>query len=291
MKLKEVLEKTIHFFKEKKIEPPRLTAEILIADALKVQRVQLYLKYDTPLSQEEISLCREAVKRHALGEPVAYITGQKGFFGLDFLVGSGVLIPRPETEGLVEESLSWIKDNTFERLSILDLGAGSGCLGFSILDQCLKSSIKNITTVHLTSIEKSEQAYNYLKRNCDRLKLEEYCTLKNEDVELFLNSNEKFNIIVGNPPYIANNDPQVDPNVDKYEPHQALYSEEHGMQDLKKWSQLSVQQLTKPGLLLFEIGSQQGKAMKTFIEHLNSWSYVEILKDLSGLDRIIKAVQ
>jgi release factor glutamine methyltransferase len=105
MKLKEVLDKTTQFFKDKNIESARLDAELLLAHGLKLERIQLYLKFDQPLSEAELATCREFVRRRVLGEPVAYILGTKGFYGYSFHVNSAVLIPRPETEHVVEAAL------------------------------------------------------------------------------------------------------------------------------------------------------------------------------------------
>ena len=151
MKLKEVLDKSIQFFKDKKFESARLDAELLISHALKLERMQLYLKFDSPLTEKEVSDCREVVRRRSQGEPVAYITEEKGFYGLTFKVGPGVLIPRPETELLVEQALEFIKQNKLEAPKILDLGAGTGCIGFSIL--------KNIPQATLVCVVQSSEAF------------------------------------------------------------------------------------------------------------------------------------
>ena len=159
MKLNEVLNKSIQFFKDKKIESARLDAELLISHGLKIDRMSLYLKFDQPLTEIEISSCRELIRRRSLGEPVAYIVQEKGFYGLSFFVEHGVLVPRPETETIVDEVLAFVKKEKIENPKILDLGAGSGCIGLSIL--------KNISTAKLVAVEKSESAQNvFSKRDC-----------------------------------------------------------------------------------------------------------------------------
>lgn len=291
MKLKEVLDRSIQFFKEKKIESPRLSAELLIAEALKLERMQLYLKYETPLSEKELTVCREYIKRHSQGEPVAYITGSKGFFGEVFKVGPGVLIPRPETEGLVEEALAWVKNKNFNALQILDLGAGSGCIGFSILINLLKLKDKNFEEIHLVSVEKSARAFEYLSKNLKELKLDQYVQLIHQDVlEFFKNNNDSFDIIVANPPYIDWADSRVDKHVKEYEPHEALFAKELGMESLKSWSKACFNKVKQPGIFLLEMGFDQGTEMAVFFDVESNFSKVNIIKDLSGLDRIIKAV-
>lgn len=283
MKLKEVFEKSVQFFKDKKIESARLDAELLISHVLKVDRVQIYLKYEQPLNENEIQTCRDVIKRRAQGEPVAYITGEKGFYGEDFSVGPGVLIPRPETETIVEEALGFIKNQKIKSPKILDLGAGTGCIGFSIL--------KNCESATLVSVEKSEQAFQYLKSNQEKLNLTERCRLILDDVMLMNLSDEKFDIIVANPPYIDVNDPHTEQNVKKFEPTMALFSEEQGLSDLYAWSDKYRKLLNQPGLVMFEMGFQQGAKLKQHFESFNQFQEVKIVKDLSGLDRFIKSTQ
>ena len=283
MKLKEVFEKSVQFFKDKKYESPRLDAELLISHALKLERVQLYLKYEQPLNEAEIQTCRDAVRRRGLGEPVAYITMEKGFFGEMFAVGEGVLVPRPETELIVEEALNFIKANSIKEPKILDLGSGTGCIGFSILKNC-----ENAT---LVSVEKSEQAFKFLSMNQTKLNLADRSELILADVMGVDLSTSKFDIIVANPPYIAENDTQTEPNVKKYEPHQALFAGAEGYVALFNWSQKYKDQLNTPGLLLFEMGHLQAQKLKQHFEGFNQFSGVKVLKDLSGLDRIIMGVQ
>jgi release factor glutamine methyltransferase len=139
MKLKEVLDKTTAFFKDKKLDTPRLDAELLLSHGLKLDRIQLYMKFDQPLSDEELATCRELVRRRSQGEPVAYIQGSKEFYGFSFEVNSHVLIPRPETEHIIDEALKWATDKDRE-LKILDLGTGSGCVGLTLLKKFPQSA-------------------------------------------------------------------------------------------------------------------------------------------------------
>lgn len=281
MKLKDVFEKSVQFFKDKKIESARLDAELLLSHALKIERLQIYLKYEQPLSDEEVSRCREAVRRRSLGEPVAYIIGEKGFYGQMFSVGQGVLTPRPETEMIVEEALKFIEENKIETPQILDLGAGSGCIGFSIL--------KNNTRARLVSLERSEKAFAYLKTNQGRLQLEERSEVILSDVMKWPVENKKFDIIVANPPYIAENDVQIQTEVKKYEPSEALFALNNGLADVLAWSDRYKNNLNSKSIMLFEIGYRQAGVFKQHFESTGAFSSVEVLKDLSGLDRVIKA--
>lgn len=280
MKLKEVFEKSVQFFKDKKIETARLDAEILLSHVLKLDRLQIYLKYEQPLSESEITLCREVVRRRSQGEPVAYITGEKGFYGEMFAVGPGVLIPRPETESIVEEALAYIKLKEISNPRILDLGAGTGCIGLSILKQNVKAT--------LVSIERSPAAFTYLQKNRETLDLVSRSVVHCTDVMTF-EASEKFDIIVANPPYIDRQDPAVQESVKKFEPAEALFAAAQGYQDIANWSKKFRSYLSRPGLMLFEIGYQQGAETKRLFSEENFFSHVAILKDLAGLDRIVKA--
>jgi release factor glutamine methyltransferase len=283
MLLKEIFEKSVQFFKDKKIESARLDAELLISHALKIDRLQIYLKYEQPVAESEVQRCRDNIKRRAQGEPVAYIIGEKGFYGEMFNVGDGVLIPRPETELIVEEALAFIKSKNISSPQILDLGAGSGCIGFAIL--------KNIEGARLTSVEKSEAAFNYLKINQKKLELQDSSFLVLNDVMQFNPENEKFDVIVANPPYIAENDPQTEKNVKKFEPSSALFAADEGFKDLFNWSSKFKNDLKPNAIMLFEIGHQQGPKFKQHCDNFKQFSEIKILKDLSGLDRIVKCVQ
>lgn len=282
MKLNEVLSKTIQFFKDKKFETPRLDAELLIAHALKIPRIQLYVKFDSPLTEAEVNLCREYVKRRTAGEPIAYIIEEKGFYGHLFKVKPGVLIPRPETEMIVDDVLADFKKHPKDHVRILDLGAGTGCIGLSIL--------KHIPLAKLVTVEKSAEAFALVKENIESLELGERTEAIHADVES-LNISElgEFDYIVSNPPYIDVNDTQVEANVRKYEPSLALFADDTGLYALKTWSTKFAPSLKAEGLMLFEMGHTQGAVMKKHFSDLPKLKEVTILKDLSGLDRIIKA--
>ena len=283
MKLNEVLTKSIQFFKDKKIETARLDAEILISHALKIPRIQLYVKYDQPLGENEITTCREFVRRRSLGEPVAYITEEKGFYGLNFKIRSGVLIPRPETELIIDEVLAdHKKKSTTGIVRVLDLGSGTGCIGLSIL--------KNIPNSELVTIERSQTAFEVLTENIKSLELNDRVKAIHSDVlKVDVTPFSQFDYVVSNPPYIDQKDKETEQFVKKFEPHEALFSPDQGLSDIKSWA-TRYSHLVKPnGLMLFEIGYQQGSAVKVYFESLQKFKSVDVIKDLSGLDRIIKA--
>lgn len=283
MKLKEVLDKTTAFFKEKKFDSPRLDAELLLAHGLGIERIQIYLKFDQPLKEEELQKCRDLVRRRMAGEPVAYIVGYKDFYGLRFKVDNRVLIPRPETEHVVEEVLKWAKDKSRE-YKILDLGSGSGCIGQTLLH--------HLKLAHLTSVDISEEALQVAKQNAESLQLFERIEFVHADAEkAAAHFSEKRDIIVANPPYIDRQDIHVEENVKKFEPDLALFSSEKGLYSLKTWSSLFAHQLADKAMMAMEMGYDQGPAMKAHFESLGVFQEVRVIKDLSGHDRVIYGVK
>lgn len=280
MKLKEVLDKSTQFFKDKKLESPRLDAELLLAHALKLERIQLYLKFDQPLSDEELSACRELVRRRAQGEPVAYIMENKDFYGSTFKVNSSVLIPRPETEHLVEKVLQWVEENPQGNYNIVDLGTGSGCIGLTLL--------KKIPNSRLTAVDISEQALDVAKANAENLSVADRVDFVQADAGTMDRELGKIDILVSNPPYIASDDNDVEDNVKKFEPSTALFAKDNGLAFLRDWSSKFAPFLNEKAIVVMEMGMGQGSEMKRHFEQLKVFSKVDVVKDLSGLDRVIR---
>jgi release factor glutamine methyltransferase len=282
MKIKEVLDRTIQFFKDKKLDQARLEAEWLVAGGLNLDRVQLYMKYEQELQENEIVKLREFVKRRASGEPLAYITGTKGFYKLDFKVNQDVLIPRPETETLVEHAIEWAKKNlkNKDEIKILDLGCGSGCIGLTMAYE--------LTNAKVQLVDISEKALTIAKENSKTLEVQERCLFTLGDAaQLALQIEGQFDLILSNPPYIAPDDVEVEANVKKYEPTSALFAP-NGTSLLKSWSKLYSPKLSAPGLMMMEMGYKQGPEMQKYFEELNAFDVVQVIKDLSGHDRIIQ---
>ena len=282
MILKEVLEKTTKFFKEKNIESARLDSEMLISKALGLTRVELYMKYEQPLKQSEVELCREYVRRRILGEPVAYILGHRDFYRLNFKVDSRVLIPRPETETLVEFVLNRMRDSKRDNFEVLDLGCGSGCIGLSIA--------KHESRAHVKMLDFSFDAIEVAKINQSQLELTEATEVIMAAAMEFEPGTQKFDFIVSNPPYISKDDPNVQAEVKKFEPSSALFSGRDGFEDIFLWSQKYASYLNSGGCMIFEVGYTQGEKTKAHFESLNVFESVTIIQDFSGLDRFVVGV-
>lgn len=289
MILKEVLDKSVLFLKNKGLESPRLDAEILISFALKIDRMGVYLKFDKPLLEDELVTCRKLILERSKGIPVAYLIGQKGFYGYDFFVNNSVLVPRPETELLVEYVLEWIKTKNILNSKILDLGSGSGCIPIAIAAELIKKSNKPNS---ITSVDVSKEALAVAKKNAQDI-LKENCEIIqfiNADAFIY-QTDELFDIIVSNPPYISESDTQVQKSVRDFEPHLALFAPEEGFKCIQDWARFGVHNLKPNGLLIFEIGCLQGDKALQFFNQIQAFHSIEIIKDYSGLDRFIKAVR
>lgn len=309
VQIKDVLQKTTLFFKDKGFTSARLDTELLIADALKWERVKLYLNYEYPLSPEELANCREAVRRRATGEPVAYILGRKDFYNHSFVVNSAVLIPRPETEQIVEDSASWLRANAdIHNVRLLDLGTGSGCIGLSLLAELAAISTKAAVDANtdvpinpvplqsrLLGVDISESAVEVAKLNAANLNLSESAKFLCRDVQL-LRADEVLNVlggradvVVANPPYISPTDPAVENDVRRFEPALALFSDADGLSHIRLWAKQAGDLLRPGGFVMFEIGHEQGAAALEIFSILGFYEDVRIVKDLSGRDRFIRA--
>ncbi|MFZ4405052.1 MAG: peptide chain release factor N(5)-glutamine methyltransferase [Pseudobdellovibrionaceae bacterium] len=287
MKLQEILQKTTAFLQQKPfVDSPRLEAEMLLAHALKIKRLEIYLQYDRPLQESELDLCRNLLKRRAVGEPMAYVIGQRDFFGLTFYVSPAVLIPRPETEYLVEEALQWLNksfstEEASRPIEVLDLGCGSGCIGLAIL--------KNFANIKLTALDISAEAIKIAHTNAKNFNLEDKIDWINDSAENFLATltEKKFDLVVANPPYIDKNDSLIADDVKKYEPHLALFAENNGFSCVQNWTQNVMPFLNDKSLLLMEIGYNQKDVSMDLLKSVRTFDNIKTIQDLSGYDRII----
>lgn len=287
MMLKEILDKTTQFFKDKKIPSARLDAEILLSHGLKLKnRMDLYLKFDQPVGETELAVCRELVRRRSLHEPVAYIVGLKGFYNHMFKVTPAVLIPRPETELLVEQAFEWLEKNNITKPNVLDLGCGSGCIGLSILAKYPEA--------RLTMVDISAEALAVAKENAEQMKLSNIFWLQADAGSTDCSEqlkNEFFDLILANPPYIDVHDSRVETTVKNFEPQTALFAPDQGLQFLKTWSQKMLSHLKQTSMMGFEMGCDQGPEMKNWFQSFNTFTDVRVVKDLSSLDRHIIGVK
>ncbi len=267
------------FLEKKGIESARTNAELLLSSILKCKRLDLYLSYNRPLSGEETSKYREFISRRGKYEPLQYIIGNVEFYGLNITVNESVLIPRPETEILVDEIVKFANSHNY--LNILDIGSGSGNITLALA--------KFITNSKLTGIDISKDAIKVSSLNAKVLELSEQVNFLQEDI-FNLSSDfgkNKFDIIVSNPPYVSREEyHSLQKEIVGFEPSIAVTDEDSGYTFFKKIVKESNDLLVSNGRLYFELGlGQAEKVKKMMIEY--GLKSIEIKKDYENIDRII----
>ena len=280
-KVLDVLDWTTNYFKDKKIASARLDAELLIGFALNLPRIDLYLNFDRPLDKEELKKIRELVKRRATFEPVAYLTGKKEFYSLEFEVTKDVLVPRPETEILVEQAIK-IGQEIGGRLRIVDLGCGSGNIAISVA--------KNLEGSLVYATDVSRKALEVARRNAFSLGVSDRVVLLCQDLFSAFSKAKEANLILSNPPYISLEEyPALAPDIQDFEPKQALEAGEKGLRFYRKIIGEAPEHLKEKGYLILEIGSAQTAMVKELILASGEFLSCKIVKDYSGLDRVVVA--
>ena len=274
----DALKKTTEYLEKKGIESARVNAEIMLAYILKCKRLQLYLSFDRPLNENEKNLYREFLQRRVNHEPVQYITGIVGFYGLEFQVNKSVLIPRPETEILVETIIENTNEN--EETNILDIGTGSGNIAITLA--------KHLPNSKITAIDKSKDALKIAVKNSELNNVKERINFIENDIlnnqNLFDNV---FDLVVSNPPYISKKEyNNLEPELNKHEPSIALTDFSDGVIFYKNISKQAKNLLNTNGKLFFEIGAGQSKKIKEIIEQNNFYN-IQIIKDYQNHDRVI----
>lgn len=278
--VKKVLDWTIGHLKQHGSESPRLDAEILLAHARGCPRIQLYTQYDAPLTPEERASMRDLVRRRAAHEPVAYLVGFREFFGLDFEVEPGVLIPRPDTESLVMTALEIAND--LEAPRVLDVCTGTACIPIAIAANCPSAA--------LTAIEIDEVARSIAQRNIEKHKLTDRITLLSGDLLSPLGSGLTFDVITSNPPYVTDAEMNtLQPDIRLHEPELALRGGVDGLNIVKRLVSEAASWLTEGGTLLLETGSQQGETVCQLIAATEQFESAQIVKDLGGRSRVVRA--
>jgi release factor glutamine methyltransferase len=270
------------YFDTHHIDSPRTTAEILLAHALSVKRIDLYLRYDQPLNSDELNRFKTLIKRRINREPVAYILGYKEFWSMDLAVNRNVLIPRPETECLVERALeSLATDSNSECKSILELGTGSGAVVVALASEKSRHSYLG------TDI--SGDAVRVARQNAVRHGLG--AKIRFMVADWFAPFDAKsgcFDLIVANPPYIRSGDmKRLEPEIHVYEPLSALDGAEDGLRDLRHIIQCAYCYLKPAGVLLLEMGYDQKDSLRQIINTSGQYEDTEFYKDYSGHDRIV----
>jgi release factor glutamine methyltransferase len=264
------------------VEDARLEAELLLAFALGRRRIDLFLDHDRPLGEPERARFREVLRRRAARVPLAYITGEKEFFSLPLAVTPDVLIPRPETELLVEAALEHVRRHEERPTAIADVGTGSGAIAIAI------ATLGAERVARVVATDASEAALAVAARNVARHGLSGRMELRRGDLLAPLEEDAPFDAIVSNPPYVALRDrATLAPEV-LAEPSAALFSGEDGLDAIRAIARGAPRLLAPGGLLAIEVGAGQAAAARAL---LRDAGLVEgtARKDLAGIERVVAA--
>jgi release factor glutamine methyltransferase len=274
----EIIKRTTDFLAAKGVESARLNAELLIGHALGMKRMALYLQFERPLEEAELEKIRPLVRRRSLREPLQYILGETEFFGVKLRVDRRALIPRPETELLVESVVAaWLTPPA----SVLDLGTGSGAIALALA--------RTWPTAIVTAVDASSDALALAHENAAALDVAERVTLVCSNWYSALASGVRFDLIVANPPYLsAAETAQTEPEVRGFEPASALTAAEEGLADLRAIIMGAPARLINGGLLALETGIAQHAQLLT-LATATGFSNIESRPDLTGRDRFIFA--
>ena len=276
-----ILKWTEEYFGQKGVESPRLDAEVMLSHVLGKQRIYLYVHFDEPLQAEELAAYRTMIKQRIDRVPVAYILGEKEFMGLAFKVTPDTLVPRPDTEILVQAAVDRLKQWTDADVRLADIGTGSGAICLSVL-----SMLDNIVA---DTVDISSAARAVAEENAAALGLSERVTFHTGDLLAPIRE-QQFTAILSNPPYIPEADIQgLAPEVRCKEPMTALSGGKDGLDFYRRLCDEAPAMLTDDGFMAFEVGIHQATEVAQLAEASPLIVRTEILKDYAGIDRVVVA--
>jgi release factor glutamine methyltransferase len=307
----EVINKTTPYFEKQGIESPRLTIELLLAHLLQKKRLQLYLEFERELDEKTLTTLREMVKRRVAGEPLQYITGETEFCGLRLLVDKRVLIPRPETELLVETVARRLKAGSGEGkaedrrqetedrrqktgVSIVDVGTGSGCIAIALAKKLMAASSPEgirgkVARATIYALDVSKEALDVARGNAKLHQVEKTVRFLESDLLDKFVSSSPVDVIVSNPPYIADGElAKLPKEVRDFEPARALAAGEDGLKVILRLVMAAKRILSPSGFMALELGAGQRAAVEEFFGQ-QGYEVVEVVKDLQGHERVIVA--
>jgi release factor glutamine methyltransferase len=270
------------FFEQAGLDSPRLCAEILLSHALRCPRISLYTRYDTVPGEGELAVFRDAVRQAAAGKPIAYLTGTKEFFSLEFEVTPDVLIPRPETEILVERAIDLVRRGGGGPPALADIGTGSGCVAV-----CLA---RYLPEARVAASDLSAAALEVARRNASRHGVAERIEFRAGDLLApWSDPPQQFDVLVSNPPYVSDRDAAALPrNVRDYEPRVALLAGPDGLDVIRRLLAEAPARLRPGAAVLIEIAYDQSAALRALLAE-GPWGDVVFFKDGGGHERVVQA--
>ena len=271
---------TRDFFKRKGIAKPQLEAEILLAHAMNIKRIELYTAYEVEPTETQRTIFRDFVKRRGNGEPAAYLTGAREFYSLSFKVDRNVLIPRPETEDLVLKALETLDTYTEgSNLVIADVGTGSGIIAVTLA----KRLPHRLAAARIIAVDISAEALSVARNNAETHDVTDRIEFRRSD--LLEQVPEKLDIIVSNPPYVSQSEFEtLPPDVRDFEPKVALLAGARGTDVIERLLPQSADRLRVGGYLLLEVSPMIAVSVA---ESLHGWENVQIFPDSAGRQRIV----
>ena len=282
--IRDLMKVSIDHFQKKGIENARLNVELLLAHALALPRIQLYVNFDKPLTQSELEQVRALFERRLKREPVQYIIGTAGFMGLTFKVDPRVLIPRPETETLIEQAIFVAHTTEKHRpLEILEIGTGSGNIAVSLA--------KFIKDSHITTLDVSKDALQLARENATTYHVESQIDFFLFDIFEDVSSILKpaYDLMISNPPYIARDEwEELQPEVRQFEPATALTDNGDGLIFYRRIAELAPKYLREDGKILVEVGSEQAPHVAAILRE-SGFPALAVVDDLQEIPRVICA--
>jgi len=282
--IQKLLNRVTEDFESKGIESARLSAELLLSNVLEMKRIELYTQFDREVAKEQLDRLRDLVKQAEEGEPIAYLTGKTEFYSLELDITPDCLIPRPETELLVERAIEFLRSRNGKQV-VCDPCTGCGCISVAIA--------RNYPDVHIIATDVSDAALKTAAKNIEKHGLKERITLLCGDLfdpivpQL---SVSKFDLIVCNPPYVSAAEfERLDKNVKDYEPKSALFGGADGLDVYRQLCEKADAFLKPDGVLIMEIGYRQGQAVREMFEQSGCFSEITVERDLHDNDRIAMA--
>jgi release factor glutamine methyltransferase len=277
-----VLGWTRAYLRDKGIVSSRLESELLLSHILGCDRVGLYLRYDMVLSSEELAAFRRALERRTRGEPLQYITGYQEFWSIRFKVSPQVLIPRPETETLVEETLRLIEAEGWREPRIGEVGTGCGAIAISI--------VRSMPSARVVATDKSWEALRLARENAMIQDVAPRMSFVCGDLLSFVRpgTDGAFDVVISNPPYVRRGDIEgLQPEIRDFEPREAIDGGADGLDFHRDLLRGTSSCLRKGGWLVLEIGADQGPTVYDLAEQVGGFKKREIIRDYTGKDRVL----
>ena len=264
---------------ERGLENARLECELLLASVLGIKRLDLYLQFDRPITSDELEEFRAFVRRRLRREPIQYILGRAAFRKLELEVNRQVLIPRPETEVLVDQVIAGLREQGGG--TVLDVGTGSGAIGISVAHE---------STARVVATDVSLEAIAVARRNAERAQVSDRIEFRTGSLLEAVRPGETFSVIAANLPYVAEAErPALAPEVREWEPASALFAGGDGLDLIRALVEGAWQHMEPRGLLALEVGATQAAAVVSLLEASGHYVNARVVRDLAGRERIVRA--